>query len=196
MWPDRNVGEVPTQRRELVANQLWYFRQELLDLGSDFGPRHEVGWARMLVLGIEVHDLDAPHVHAALSQNVRLNGSIGDVLRFPLRGGLHLDERETLRIASQDVHGDEYRVRFKAGLVDRGRAGGERRTRGFNGSPDVPTVESNERTAGETLLGSHPNAMPLLESVLERYVRFQLLSIGLAGLPPQELVALAPGDEA
>ena len=75
----------------------------------------------MATVAVQVHHLRARHSKARLSQDVKLERHVRNVLFLHVQRRLHLDQDIPVPLALQDIDRNENATSQEAGLVDHGR---------------------------------------------------------------------------
>ncbi len=91
---------------------------ELGDGVGDVGPDEQAALIGVAVFVVEVHELDANDREPGTFNNVSLHGSVGDVLRLDLGGGVNLGEHPADAFCRQRVDRDENVVLAEGGFED------------------------------------------------------------------------------
>ena len=102
---------------------------------------------------VQVHDLDPDRVETRPSNNVGLDGGVGDVLILHGGGGLDLGDHPSVRLTRQDVHGNEDVGGEEGRFVDDRGTLVERLPGSGNTTTYVVVREIDQDTAGKIRAG-------------------------------------------
>ena len=192
-----HLGLARIQHRAQLADQPRHHRLQLAGLRGDVGVGEEarvIAVARVLERIINVRQVHAHHVQAALLQHPQLDGAVVQVVVLHAGGRFHLDQPHLPRlVAAEHVGADQDAVGLEGGLEQGDGAGLGQQVLGCAQGLGEFLVVLDEDAVGELLLRRRPHAVAGGEAGLggggdDFFVR-------LVELQPQAFGALPAGDE-
>ena len=188
-------GSGPANTASCSCDHQRNARLEGLDLCRDVGALEQIADVRVTEVGVEVHQLDSPHIDPRLPRDPGLDRGVGDVVVLHLAGRLDLDEGESIGRPLQHVDGRVDPILDERGLEDRGHTVVDCLSSRLD-PPRIVMGEVDQHSAREQSLREGTDLDALIKPILQHHVHLELLRLRLVHLEPEQLVALPSGDEA